>query len=95
MNNLITFRSTSEQARALKASAEATGMTVADYLRRAVEAQMREDIVDAAESVECAHILLSAAHDAGHDAEAEQQRYAAANMRLAVIRSALDGFRHG
>lgn len=95
MNNLITFRSTSEQARALKVAAEATGMTVADYLRRAVEMQMREDCKEAEEAVQCTHIVLAAAHDAGRDAEAEQRQYAAANMRWAILSAAIEGFRHG
>lgn len=95
MNSLITFRSTSGQARALKEAAAASNMTVADYLRRSVERQMREDCADAETAVQSTHIVLSAAHDAGRDAEAEQRQYAAANMRWAILSAAIEGFRHG
>lgn len=95
MNNLITLRATSGQARALKEGARSCGMTASEYIRRAVETQMRADHEEAAEAVQCTHIVLAAAHDAGRDATQEQARYAAANLRWATLCAALEDFRHG
>lgn len=91
----ISSRATAAQRSAWQAAAHTMGMTPSEYLRRAVEAQMRADRDEAAEAVQCTHIVLAATHDAGRDAAEEQARYAAANLRWAALASALEGFSHG
>lgn len=91
----ISTRATAAQRSAWQAAAHAMGMTPSEYVRRAIEGQMRADCKEAAEAVQCTHIVLAAAHDAGCDATQEQARYAAANLRWAALASALEDFAHG
>lgn len=95
MSKMITLRTRQPEIDALKTAASAMDMHVSQYIRRAIEAQMRADRDEAAEAVQCTHIVLAAAHDAGRDATQEQARYAAANLRWAALASALEDFAHG
>lgn len=91
----ISARATAAQRSAWQAAAHAMGMTPSEYVRRAIEAQMRADCEEAADAARCAHIVLSAAQDAGGKATKELFRYGEASLRHATLVAALEDFRHG